>query len=106
MQFGTPTICGSTGWLDKLDEINADCKKNEGAFIYASNFSVGVNIFLSAVWTSKFDSYICFRKILFCKLICIINVDLQHYGMATLQSDFFDRFSHFPVSDQGDVHVN
>ena len=45
MQFGTPTVCGSTGWLDKLDEINADCKKNEGAFIYASNFSVGVNIF-------------------------------------------------------------
>ena len=27
MQFGTPTVCGSTGWLDKLDEINADCKK-------------------------------------------------------------------------------
>ena len=45
IQFGTATVCGSTGWLEKLDEIKTDCKKNNGAFIYASNFSVGVNIF-------------------------------------------------------------
>ena len=45
VQFGTATVCGSTGWLEKLDEINVDCKKNNGTFIYASNYSVGVNIF-------------------------------------------------------------
>ncbi|HEU4858844.1 MAG TPA: 4-hydroxy-tetrahydrodipicolinate reductase [Chitinophagaceae bacterium] len=45
MQFGVRTGCGSTGWLDKIEEINNDCKKNNTAFIYASNFSVGVNIF-------------------------------------------------------------
>lgn len=45
MQFGTATVCGSTGWLERLDEIQNDCKQNNGAFIYASNFSVGVNIF-------------------------------------------------------------
>lgn len=45
MQFGIATVCGSTGWLDKLDEIKNDCKKNKAAFLYASNFSVGVNIF-------------------------------------------------------------
>ena len=45
MQFGTATVCGSTGWLEKLEEIQADCKKNNTAFIYASNYSVGVNIF-------------------------------------------------------------
>lgn len=45
MQFGVRTVCGSTGWLDKIEEINNDCKKNNTAFIYASNFSVGVNIF-------------------------------------------------------------
>lgn len=45
MQFGTATVCGSTGWLEKLDEIISDCKKNNAAFLYASNFSVGVNIF-------------------------------------------------------------
>jgi 4-hydroxy-tetrahydrodipicolinate reductase len=45
MQFGAATVCGSTGWIDKLPEINDDCKKNNAAFLYASNFSVGVNIF-------------------------------------------------------------
>lgn len=45
MQFGTATVSGSTGWLEKLEEINNDCKKNNTGFIYASNYSVGVNIF-------------------------------------------------------------
>jgi len=45
MQFGVATVCGSTGWLEKLSEIESDCKKNSAAFLYASNFSVGVNIF-------------------------------------------------------------
>lgn len=40
-----PVICGTTGWLDKLDEANNLCHKNKGGFIYASNFSLGVNIF-------------------------------------------------------------
>lgn len=45
MQFQTATVCGSTGWLDNLEEIKEACKKNGTAFLYASNYSVGVNIF-------------------------------------------------------------
>jgi 4-hydroxy-tetrahydrodipicolinate reductase len=45
LEFGVPLVCGSTGWLDKLDEVTAYCKKQNGCFLYASNFSVGVNIF-------------------------------------------------------------
>lgn len=45
MQFGKATVCGSTGWLEKLAEIQNDCKNSNAAFLYASNFSVGVNIF-------------------------------------------------------------
>lgn len=40
-----PVVCGTTGWLDKLPEIEALTKSNNTAFFYASNFSVGVNIF-------------------------------------------------------------
>ncbi|MHB1195864.1 MAG: 4-hydroxy-tetrahydrodipicolinate reductase [Lutibacter sp.] len=40
-----PVISGTTGWLDKLVEVAQLCKQNNGAFIYASNFSLGVNIF-------------------------------------------------------------
>lgn len=40
-----PVICGTTGWLDKFEEAIKICNKNKSAFIYASNFSLGVNIF-------------------------------------------------------------
>jgi 4-hydroxy-tetrahydrodipicolinate reductase len=40
-----PVISGTTGWLDKYDDARALCKEKNGAFIYASNYSLGVNIF-------------------------------------------------------------
>ena len=45
IDFGSAVVCGSTGWTEKLDEIKEFCKKKNGSFLYASNFSVGVNIF-------------------------------------------------------------
>lgn len=41
---GIPIVVGTTGWLDKQEEIEALCKNNDGTFLYASNFSIGVNI--------------------------------------------------------------
>jgi len=40
-----PVISGTTGWLEKYKEAAALCTEKKGAFIYASNFSLGVNIF-------------------------------------------------------------
>ena len=40
-----PVVSGTTGWLDRLDEAKELCRKNDSGFIYASNFSLGVNIF-------------------------------------------------------------
>ena len=40
-----PIISGTTGWLDQFEEMKTLCKETEGAFIYASNYSLGVNIF-------------------------------------------------------------
>lgn len=40
----TPVVVGTTGWLDKLDSCIAQCDNGAGLF-YASNFSVGVNVF-------------------------------------------------------------
>lgn len=45
LENGVPVISGTTGWLDKYPEAVALCEKNNGAFIYASNYSLGVNIF-------------------------------------------------------------
>jgi 4-hydroxy-tetrahydrodipicolinate reductase len=45
LEFDVPLVCGSTGWLEKLDEVQKLCLNRNGSFIYSSNYSVGVNIF-------------------------------------------------------------
>lgn len=45
LKNGIPIVSGTTGWLDDYESIVALCKERDGAFIYASNFSLGVNIF-------------------------------------------------------------
>jgi 4-hydroxy-tetrahydrodipicolinate reductase len=42
---GVPVVCGTTGWLDSYDAVVAQCSKDDGTFFYASNYSIGVNIF-------------------------------------------------------------
>ena len=42
---GTPVVCGTTGWLDSLEEVQQTCQQKDGTFLCASNFSIGVNIF-------------------------------------------------------------
>ena len=40
-----PIISGTTGWLNDYKEVKDYCIKNDGTFLYASNFSLGVNLF-------------------------------------------------------------
>lgn len=44
-EAGVPVVSGTTGWLDKKEEVYNKCKENNGTFFYGSNFSVGVNLF-------------------------------------------------------------
>jgi 4-hydroxy-tetrahydrodipicolinate reductase len=44
-EAGIPLVCGSTGWLEKLEEVKKTCIEKNAAFLYASNYSIGVNIF-------------------------------------------------------------
>lgn len=39
-----PVVCGSTGWYEQLNELKEYCVTHNGALLYASNFSIGVNI--------------------------------------------------------------
>ncbi len=45
LSLGLPTVAGTTGWLEHYPEAVALCKEHKAAFLYASNFSIGVNIF-------------------------------------------------------------
>lgn len=44
-KYNIPVISGTTGWLDKYKDAVTLCNETNAAFIYASNFSLGVNIF-------------------------------------------------------------
>ena len=45
LEANLPVVCGSTGWLEKMGEIEKYCHAGNGAFLYSSNYSIGVNIF-------------------------------------------------------------
>ena len=45
MNAGIATVCGTTGWLQHRPEIENLCQQHQAAFFYASNYSIGVNLF-------------------------------------------------------------
>jgi 4-hydroxy-tetrahydrodipicolinate reductase len=55
LQHGIPVVSGSTGWQERFPEAQELCKKHQGSFFYASNFSIGVNLFF------HFNEYIASR---------------------------------------------
>jgi dihydrodipicolinate reductase len=65
---GVPVVSGTTGWLDRIGEIKEKCEKEGKTFFYASNFSIGVNIFFAlnkylAKIMNNFPSYtICMTE--------------------------------------------
>ncbi|MFY8180602.1 MAG: 4-hydroxy-tetrahydrodipicolinate reductase [Flavobacterium sp.] len=59
---GIPVISGTTGWLEDYNKMVTLCEEKNGAFIYGSNFSLGVNLFFElnnylAKMMSKFNQY-------------------------------------------------
>jgi 4-hydroxy-tetrahydrodipicolinate reductase len=42
-----PVVAGTTGWLERMDEVKAICEKEGKTFFYASNYSIGVNLFFA-----------------------------------------------------------
>lgn len=47
MDAGLPVVSGSTGWTDKIEDLKTRCKAEYLGFVYASNYSLGVNILFS-----------------------------------------------------------
>ena len=46
-EANVPVVSGTTGWLDRMDEVKEKCEKEGKTFFYASNYSIGVNIFFA-----------------------------------------------------------
>lgn len=59
---GIPVVCGTTGWLDRLEEIKAAVLAAGSSLLWASNFSLGINLFyriaaFAAKLTDPFPEY-------------------------------------------------
>lgn len=62
LNAGIPVVSGTTGWLEQYPKMAGLCEDKQGAFIYGSNFSLGVNLFFSlnehlAKMMAKFQQY-------------------------------------------------
>jgi len=59
LENNIPVVSGSTGWLNQFEEAVALCGQQNGAFFYASNYSVGVNLFFhfNAYIAGKMQAY-------------------------------------------------
>lgn len=44
-EAGIPVVCGTTGWLSRFEEVSRHCLEKKQALFYASNYSIGVNLF-------------------------------------------------------------
>ena len=45
IELNIPVVCGTTGWLSKIEEVHEKVKNSNTAFLYGSNFSLGMNLF-------------------------------------------------------------
>lgn len=87
----TPIVCGTTGWLAKFDTVMKMCKEEGHAFFYASNFSLGVNIFFNlnkylARIMNKFNEYDCSVE----EIHHIHKLDAPSGTAITLSRDIID----------------
>ncbi|MBD3582478.1 4-hydroxy-tetrahydrodipicolinate reductase [Flavobacterium selenitireducens] len=62
LEGGIPVVSGTTGWLDNFHKMAGLCEDKNGAFLYGSNFSLGVNLFFNlneqlAKMMAKFPDY-------------------------------------------------
>lgn len=62
LNHNIPIVSGTTGWLEHYDDMTSLCTSKNGAFIYGSNFSLGVNLFFElnahlAKIMSRFNQY-------------------------------------------------
>jgi 4-hydroxy-tetrahydrodipicolinate reductase len=62
LDAGVPVIVGTTGWYDQFESIKQEVSDKKGSLVYASNFSVGVNMLfamnrLLAKWMNNYPEY-------------------------------------------------
>lgn len=83
-----PVISGTTGWLQDYDNISKLCRKQKGAFLYASNFSIGVNMFFELnSYLAKLISQVDKYNVHLCETHHVQKLDTPSGTAITLAED-------------------
>lgn len=107
-----PVVSGTTGWLDRYQEIEKYCTDQNGSFIYASNYSIGVNLFFNlnaylAQMMSKINEY----KVEMEEIHHIHKLDAPSGTAISLANDILNHTHHnkwtidSPENDELPIHV-
>ena len=92
-EAGTPVVCGTTGWHDKLGEIKDLCNTKNQTFFYASNFSLGVNVFFAMNrYLSDIMNNLNGYDVEMKEIHHIHKLDAPSGTAITLANDIIDRF--------------
>lgn len=107
IELGIPVISGTTGWLEKKQEIEQLTIKNHTAFLYASNFSLGVNLFFAlnekvAQMMQKFSDY----QLQLEEIHHIHKKDAPSGTAITLAEGVMKNYSHFSDWKLGQTSEN
>lgn len=107
---GVPVVCGTTGWYDQLDSISKDCKESSGSFFYATNYSIGVNLFfeLNKKLAQLMNSQTQYDEVLIHESHHLEKLDSPSGTAITLAQDVIeniDRVKHW-VNYKTDESVN
>ncbi len=111
LDIGIPVVVGTTGWYAQMDEVKKYCQKCNGSLLYASNFSIGVNIFfeINRKLASMLENYPAYKP--FIKEIHHLQkLDAPSGTAITLAEDIMksnERIkSYYTNADfQGDLHI-
>ena len=105
-----PVISGTTGWLDDYDKAVALCQKEKGAFIYASNFSLGVNIFFELNRSlAKIMNTLKEYKVSIAEIHHTQKLDAPSGTAITLANDIIKEHSNYSswrLNEQADNTIN
>ena len=110
MDMGKLVVSGTTGWLERMPYIIDKCLKNKGAFLYSSNFSIGVNIlFEMNKQMAKWMSHIKGFQINLTEWHHVHKVDSPSGTAVTLLQDiikYHQDFTEWTLKENHDVPSN
>lgn len=72
IEAGIPVVSGTTGWLEQYDAMVSLCKAQDGAFLYGSNFSLGVNLFF------ELNAYLAQLMAKFSSVYKVVMEEIHH----------------------------